>query len=31
MSDYRIDEALRDRAKSILKQEQAFYSISNYL
>ena len=30
MSDYRIDEVLRDRAKSILKQEQASYPISNY-
>ena len=30
MSYYRIDEVLRDRAKSILKQEQAGYPISNY-
>lgn len=30
MSDYRIDEALRDKAKSILKHEQAGYPISNY-
>lgn len=30
MSDYRIDEVLRDRAKSILKHEQAGYPISNY-
>lgn len=30
MSDYRIDEVLRDKAKFILKHEQAGYPISNY-
>ena len=30
MSYYRIDEVLRDKAKSILKREQAGYPISNY-